>query len=474
MSSNYNISTNRKIECDTVVIGGGVAGCAAAISSARGGAKTILVEAGGTLGGQAGIGLVTPLSSTSSKSGERFGGLTDEIIKEVIALTKKYVFSNEEGNRGYPVSPHILKYVFLKKCMEYGVDVHFHSMLCDAETRNGKVDSVIIKDKSGFLQISAKSFIDASGDADLILLSGDDNTLGSEKDVFEQLVENQLDINHSNNAKDDKYEDEHLMQPVSLFFVMRGVDVKKASELNNKKLVFGDLGITKERFNSWEFAGTTGFQIVSENIPTPQNRVLVTLGRHQDEAVVNMSRILNINGGNAEELSRGEAQAQLQLIAIVDFLKTFIPGFENAYLVETSSRLGIRESYRLRGRYVLSGSELINGASFEDTVCRGYYIVDIHDPRGRHGAIGGHLKKDYFEVPYRSLCSNKFTNLLACGRCISVDHVAHSATRIQGTCILTGQAAGCAAALAVKTNTDVCDVDTNLLTQQLKKDGMII
>lgn len=472
MFHNYDFKSMRTMECDTLVIGGGVAGSSAAIASARSGAKTILAEAGGTLGGQAGVGLVTPLSSEKSKSGISFGGLVEEIIEKTSELTKKYVCVNESEKDVYTISPHILKYTLLKMASDSKVTLCFHTVLCDVETDDSKIISAILHDKSGFLRIKAKSFIDASGDADMVYLSGDDYVLGSERDVYKQLEKNSLDKVHGDGNTYEKYNGESLMQPVSLFFIMRGVDYKKACRLNNKSIHFGDLGITKDKFEKWKFAGTEGFEITSDCVPTPQNRVLVSHGRHKDEAVINMSRIININGADAEDLSNGEVRAQLQLIAIVDFLQAFIPGFENSYLVESSSRLGVRETRRLCGRYKLAGEDVINCCKFDDAVCQAEYIIDIHDPQGRKGAIGGNIKGDYYEIPFRSLCSKKFNNLLVCGRCISCDHVAHSATRIQGSCILTGQAAGTAAAISSSEGMPACDVPTEFLRKELVQNNV--
>lgn len=473
MICNYDFKSMRTIECDTLVVGGGVAGCSAAIASARKGAKTVLAEAYGTLGGQAGVGLVTPMSSTSElnrKDMPKFGGYIEELFDEVAKLTKKYVSVNENEEDVYELSPHMTKYVLLKHACESGVRICFHTVLCDVETTDGKIVSAILHDKSGYLRVIAKSYIDASGDADLVYLANDDHVTGSEPNVFEQLVKNDLASSHVNKDKADVYDGVGLMQPVSLFFVMRGVDSKKAVAYENGKIMFGDFGITKEKFEAWEFCGSEGFVITDERVPSPQNRVLVTKGRHKDEVVVNMSRIININGSDADDLSDGEVRAQLQIVAVVDFLQKFIPGFENSYLVETSSRLGVRESRRLVGKYKLTGDDVINCRSFDDSICKAYFSIDIHDPRGKFGAIGGELKKNYFEVPFSALCSAKYSNLTVCGRCISCDHIAHAAARIQGCCILTGQACGTAAAIAVKTGVEVCDVNSGELRKQLIAD----
>ncbi len=473
MSEIYAIDINRELICDTLVIGGGLAGSSAAITSARGGLDTILVEAGGTLGGQAGIGLVTPMDATADRKGNTFGGLALELTQESARLTNTYMKAPDEDSHYGSIAPQMTKYALIKMAHESGVKLHFHTMLADVATDGDRLAYAILHDKSGFLKVRAKYFIDATGDADLVYLSGDNYVSGSEKGVYAQLIEKNLDKVHESDVQ-CSYNDEGLMQPVSLFFIMRGVDFEKAASLNNKKLVFGDLGITRERFAQWPFAGAEGFEITSDAIPTPQGRVLVSHGRHRDEAVVNMSRIIGINGANADDLSDGETRAQLQMIAIVDFLKTFIPGFESAYLTEMSCRLGVRESRRLVGRYVLSGREVISCARFEDVICRANYIVDIHDPMGKNKAIGGQIEGDFFEIPYGSICSKKYKNLMAAGRCVSCDHVAASAVRIQGTCILTGQAAGAACVAAHAANASPCHLPYAELRKELEKEGVVL
>ena len=151
----------------------------------------------------------------------------------------------------------------------------------------------------------------------------------------------------------------------------------------------------------------------------------------------------------------------------MDFLKRFVPGFENSFLVESGNTLGVRETRRLVGRYVLSGLDAINCVHFDDDVACGSYMIDIHDPHGKRKALGGEITGTCYGIPYRSLTPKTIKNLLVAGRCISADHVAHASTRIQGTCCMTGQAAGTAAALAADKNISVADVDTNLLIERL-------
>lgn len=473
---NLSFVAEREIKTDVLVAGGGVGGCAAALAAARCGAKVILLESGGTLGGQAGIGLVTPLDAVVTKKEHKsLGGIITELCRDITEAGEKYCFNDDPEKLHRSLhSPHITKYILLKKLNEAGVEVRFHTTLVSVETEGERVTSAIILDKSGFAVIAADSFIDATGDADMVVMSGAEYVSGSEPGVFESLAQNGMDNRHFSDEKYSAYSHDGIMQPVSIFFIMGGVDVSLAAKLNNKRLSFGDLGITREKFEAWEFAGTCGFEINGDRIPMPQGRVLVSRGPREDMAVVNMSRVTGINGADADSLNEGELKAQLQLIAIVDFLQKFIPGFENSYLIQSANTLGVRETRRLKGRYVLTGNEAILCERRDDSIARGTYMIDIHDPNGKAAAIGGALKGDFYDIPYGCLLAKEFDNLLACGRCISVDHIAHSSTRIQGTCILTGQAAGTAAALSLKKGIAPAQLDVNELRARLIEDGVYL
>ncbi|MBO4343302.1 MAG: FAD-dependent oxidoreductase [Clostridia bacterium] len=463
---------NKKIKrSDVVICGGGLAGSAAAIAAARLNKKVVLVESSGVLGGIATLGLVTPLDSRESKSRISFGGILEEICDKTIFYSRKYCKDNldKEGKTIDIAAPHILKYVLLKTCVEAGVEIMFHSELVSAKTNENVIKSVMVQTKSGQVEIFASEFIDGSGDGILIYESGAPYILGSEANIVSQLSDAGYD------GKDDldtSYKGK--MQPVSIFFSMGGVEPDIAKKYNGRSLEFGELGITREIFEKWEFAGTCGFEITDNTIPTPQNRILMTETPRVGVMAINMSRVLDIDGSDADSLNKGEIEAQLQVIALVDFLKSFVPGFENAYLIESGSTLGIRESRRLIGKYVLKGLDVYYTRKFENAIGRGFYLIDIHDPRGKTGAIGGDIKGDYYEIPYGTLINGKVKNLLVCGRCISADHMAHSATRIQGTCVITGQAAGTAAALAIEKGTTAFDLDESSVHAKLQENGVFL
>ena len=469
----FTKSIERNLSADVLVVGGGVGGCAAAIAAARNGAKVILAEEAGCLGGQAGFGLVTPVGSVVTMSGKSFGGLVEEIWQNVKEETTKYCVHNPQHEDSFIASPHILKYVLLKLATDAGVDVRFHTTLIDAISENGKVTEAIFADRSGLVSISAKIFIDGTGDGNLIALSGADYVIGSEEDAYASLKDNGLDRVH---CQEGTYESskEKALQPVSIFFTMGNVDMEKAMSYNNKALKYEDLGITKEEFKKWKFAGTCGFEDNGDLIPMPQGRILVSYSPVEGVAVLNMSRVVGIDGSDAASLSEGEIKAQLQLIAIVDFLKTFVPAFKDSYLIQSACSLGIRETRRLAGVETLKGGDVITAKQIENPIARGSYIIDIHDPKGKSMAIGGAIKGDFYDIPYGAIVSQNRSNLFACGRCISADHVAHSSSRIQGTCVMTGQAAGTAAAMCAGNNISPKDLSEVCLKQKLIDDGVYL
>ncbi len=475
---NRALSVKRSLSCDVLVVGGGVAGVSAALAAARHGRHVILCESSGVLGGQATLGAVTPLSSHKDRNDVSFGGIAEELVEGLIGLSKQYAVPEVGATWdtvSFLASTHSLKYLLLKLLDEAGVKVMFHTVLADAEAADGRVRSAYLLEKGGLVKVEAEQFIDASGDADLCVLCREKTVLGSEKGVYDELVGTGLDDVHEENDKSvvrSYTSEEGLMQPVSIFFVLGGVDYKTAASYNNKPLTYEDLGIPQEEFRRLPYFGKVGFEENAEHkdlVPLPQGRILVTHGIRPDYAVINMSRVNGINGADAESLSKGEVEAQLQIFAILDLLKRCVRGFENCYLVSSADTLGVRETRRVVGKTVLSGLDVIECRRFPDAIARGSYMIDIHDPKGQRKALGGFIKGAFYEIPYGSICPAVNENLFVCGRCISCDHVAHSSTRIQGTCILTGQAAGTAAALSVG-KSDRCDAET--LRTALMADGV--
>ncbi len=475
MEYNFSVNAPLRYNAEVIVAGGGLAGCAAAIAAARNGADTMLIEASGMVGGLATLGYVSPLDATTKRNDEPFGGLVSEIVESTRELTKKY------GGPDYfllKVAPEMLRFVLLDMLKKAGVKILFHASIVGAEKSENSISHIFLSTKSGIEVAKAERFIDTTGDGDLIAFAGEKFVKGSEPGVFEQLYDQNLDKIHFQNGESVSYggyKSDGLMQPVSVMFSMGNVNCEVAQKYCNRMLTYSDLGISKEEVMKLPYFGTVGFEDNGDYLPLPQGRVLIVkFGIKGNFALVNMSRVIGVDATDAEEKSRAEEIAQMQILYLCDFLIRFIPGFENAYLYTSSHTLGVRETRRLVGKYVLTGSQAIECEKFDDAVAGGSYIIDIHDPQGKKKAIGGMIKGDCYDIPYRCLLPQNTNNLLVAGRCISVDHVAHSSTRIQGTCIMTGQAAGTAAALSLKENVSPCELDVKKLQSILRNDGVNI
>lgn len=454
---------------DVVVAGGGIAGCSAAIASAREGASTILIESGGCLGGSITGSLVAPISSVKSKDNKiEFGGILFEIMHEAGKIAQAYCGAENKGANWSGTSLHPYKYAFVKLLTESNATPLFHMFVTDVVSDDkGKIEYIVVSTKAGLRKIKGKVFIDATGDGDIMGKSAADTIVGSEPNVLKSVTEDKSQrLESPKNLKSNDYVGQ--LQPVSYMMLYGNVDVEKALQYMNKKLTFSQLGITKEEFLKWEYANTLGFETdETDTVPMPQGRVWLCASARKNEAVINMSRIIGVNACDPLSYSDAEVKATLQLVAIMSFLKNFIPGFENSYMIEYSSTLGIRESRRLIGDYVLTGRDTIQCKPFKDTIAHGSYIIDIHDPTGKRMAIGGQVHQNYYSIPYRCLVTRKVPNLATAGRSISSDHVSMSSTRIQGTASLTGQAAGTAAAMAVKEDVSMSDVNVEKLQEKL-------
>lgn len=461
-----------RYHAEVAVIGGGVAGCAAAISAARHGADTLLIEQSGMLGGMATLGHVSPLDARTTQLGEHFGGLIDEIVSRVEDMNRQYGGANHALRNG----PEFLRLVLLQMVRESGARILFHAALAGVERRENRIVHAFLHTKSGMEALEAQCWIDASGDGDLMAEAGEEYVLGSEKGVFEELIVSGMNRVHFEEGKATEtyqgYAASGLMQPVSMMFTMENVDFSKCDHLSNRLLTFEDLHIDREEFFRLPYAGTVGFEENGDYVPLPQGRILINRSAREEQVLVNMSRVIGVDATDAVALSHAEEAAQLQILYLSDFLIRYIPGFEKAYLMASSHTLGVRETRRLAGRYVLRGREAIECVPFPDTVAQGSYMIDIHDPQGKRKAIGGKLKKPCYSIPYRCLLPKTVENLLVCGRCISVDHIAHASTRIQGTCILTGQAAGTAASMAKAQGWEPARLAAEELRQNLQKDGV--
>ncbi len=410
-------------EAEVVVVGGGPGGLCAAVAAAEEGADTLLIERYGFLGGMATAGLVNPFMTWHAGGQPIIRGLFERILERL----------DDYGGWGGPrqssaFDEEMFKFVAEDLCEEAGVRLSLHTMLADAEAADGRVERIATLSKSGLRAVEGDIFIDGTGDGDLAAWAGAEVETGRE-------------------------EDGHC-QPMTLCFRMQNVDIDRLpsrAEINELYDAAKDRG----------------------EIDNPRENVLKFYTPHDREVHFNTTRVVMHDATDAEEMTEAELISRRQVRQMVRFLINEVPGFENAWLSEVAPQIGIRESRRVIGDHVLNVDEVLGAQKFEDGIARGSYAVDIHNPAGTGTVIKRLPPGESYDIPYRCLTPRGFDNMLIAARCISADHGAHSSLRVMPIVMAIGEAAGCAAQMALA-DTDVRSVDTDALREGLVERGASI
>lgn len=401
---------------DLIVVGGGISGVAAAVSAAREGLSVLLLEKFGSLGGAMSNSLVFPFMSFRVRGKD--GRLTSEgIFTEMQERKLKY---KDQGWETY-------KLVFDDMATESGVEVLFHVTAFEAVTDGREIKSLKVATKSGVIEFSADFFIDASGDGELIAMTGCDYQLGRESDGF--------------------------CQPMTTCFRMSGVDLKKFRE---------EESALQEKYKEYQEAG---------RLINPRENLLVFTGVGEGILHFNTTRVIKHDPTDPFDVSRAEMLARRQVIEMVEFMKENSTAFEHSSLVYIANHIGVRESRKLKGVHILTADELKACTDFEDTIALGKYDIDIHNPVGSGTYIYKFKDGEYYRIPYRSLLPKEYDNMLVAGRCLSADHEAHSSVRIMPICACMGEAAGVAIATAKKTGANAHTVDVQAVRARLIEKG---
>ncbi|MEM3658323.1 MAG: FAD-dependent oxidoreductase [Candidatus Hadarchaeum sp.] len=451
------IRTPVLIKADVVVVGGGPAGLVAAIAAARNGAKTVLIERFGFLGGMATTGL--PLLGFHNRLGEQLiRGIPYEIVQRVIDLggSPGFFFCPHHGSF-VPIDPNVFKYVAARMLMEVNVTTLLYTLAVrPILSDNNCVSGVVIESKTGRAAILGSVVIDATGDADLAVKAG--------APYMQRDLEN--------------------LQPATLMFRMANVDIDAVCAYLEKHPY--ELKITSWADNVWSPAYfkqapywiLIGLQHVvslaksQKEYQGIQNYVILITSPHKGEVAVNMAKI-RVDGTNTEDVSRASFSAMLTVFDIARFLKKYVPGFENAYIVDISPTLGIRETRMIRGDYVLTEDDVLQDRTHEDGIALCGYFIDVHEPDGGERAFKGGPTKG-FTIPFRSLLPKGLNNVLVVGRSISATPLAHGSIRVMGPCMATGQAAGTAAAIAALRECSLRDLDFTDLRKNLTEQGVYL
>ncbi len=442
---------------DVLVAGGGVAGVAAAVSAARQGAKTLLVERYGFLGGLATAGLVNPFMSSYTSTGEPLIG---GFFREMCARMK-----DMGGLFGRAFDPEAMKYAAQEMVLEAGGQLLYHTWIAGVRKSGAKAVGVDAVTKSRTEHIDAKVLVDATGDGDLAARAGAPFEMGNP---------------------------EHgLTQAMTLMFTVGGVEIRPALEYalrHPDQMRFPKPATPEDVDRMLQGAvGVAGFyKEVDEardkgEFPVPQEMVFFIAMPTPGQVVVNTTHIGGLDGTDSWDLTKAEIEGRRQAMSLMDFFKKYVPGFEKSYLIQTAPQIGIRETRRIIGEHVFNVDDVAQGRKYEDVVMRSAYAVDIHSPVGRgyvrkdDGKPGiGPARGDWYEVPYRCLVPLEVDQLLVAGRCISSTHEGQAAMRIMPNCMALGQAAGAAAALCAETGASPRTLDPVQLRKVLLEQGAII
>jgi hypothetical protein len=442
---------------DVIVAGGGTAGVFAGVSAARAGAKVLVVESFGSVGGSGTNAQVTPLMRNIS-SGENLNrGLTDDLKRRMCVRGDG---ATDAGGNDNWFNPEGMKYVLERMLLDYGAELLYHTHVVAPVMEGEYLKGVVVHNKGGLQVLRASVFIDATGDADLAVASGVPFMAGDEDGVH---------------------------QAMSLRFTLAGLDLGR---LNDFLSPHGQ-GSTDPRFMHfwmvWEKGSTLEplfRQAVQEGTLLERDgdyfQAFSMPGR-PGELSFNCPRIradLN-DGADPWHLSAAQIDGREGIERLTQFCRLYLPGCENAYLGSYAPMVGVRESRRIQGDYTLTLEDILQCRTFPDAVCRNHYPVDIHTVRNRerlhHTTTGDapYFRKDTFhEIPYRAMLPLGVSNLLVPGRTASATFEAQSAIRVQQNCHSMGEAAGLAAALAARNHGgDVRAVDPLALREQLRALG---
>lgn len=444
------------IRTQVLVIGSGAAGQTAALAAARNGADTLLVESAGFLGG---ISATLPWLGFHDRDYRLIvKGIPLEFCRKLQAMGAASAFElDPKCASGISIDSHWWKILLMQLMREAGVRLLMHSPVVDTIREGDRIRGVVVENKSGRQRIEADITIDCSGDGDVAARGGVKWEKGRTADG--------------------------LVQAPTLVFKLGGVSRErfiagcKDPAINYREWIQPYPEIREKmmrRIDRMHVIICGGYAKLIEkaraagDFDVPQSRVVGVKLHRPDEYLVVMTRVLGLDPTDIRSLTDAYAKVYEQIPVLVRFFKKYVPGFEESHLREIAPMLGVRESRRITGDYVLTAEDLIQGRVFDDAVCMGGYHIDIHRPAGTW--VDSHNVRAY-TVPIRSLIARDVEGLMMAGKCLSATHEAVASTRVIPICQGQGQGAGTAAALAVKAGKSVRQVPVSQLQDTLAAQG---
>ena len=442
---------------DVAVIGGGPGGIPAAIAAARQGAKVLLVEKNGFLGGNMAIGL--PLLGYLDKDGNTvIKGIAQELVD---AMTELGCCSPHtwcpNHNSVTIMDEEVFKVVALDKCMKAGVEILLYTQVIDTNVENGELKSVTLFGKGRKMELEADVFIDATGDGDVGYMAGARYSMGQK--------------------------DTGTLQPPTQMCTIEGVDLPRLFDYldeHPEQMVQGKAHESYPGYNASFFRANpkvhalVGFRKLYGELkekgilPVDRDTLIYITTLTEGRINLNCTRHLGINGSDVKDLTRATIEGHFQNMKLIEVLRQYIPGFENARLVRFYPFIGIRETRCFHGLETLTEEDLLAGKIHDTAVGLGAYIIDIHSGDGS-GTICKKVKP--YGLPYGMTVSADISNLMFSGRCASMDAVAMSSCRVMPPLMAMAQGAGVGAALAVKKGIKPGQVDAQEVRAILRADG---
>lgn len=410
-------------EYDVIVAGSGPAGTAAAVMAGRMGAKVLIIEWNNAIGG----------ISTSGMMSHWTGSVTSPMYTEILQRSADMNEGEQKGKIQQFINPENLKTVYLDMLKDADVDVLLYTFVCGVVMEGDQLTGVITESKSGRRVFRSKVVVDGTGDGDVAAFAGVEYHKGRESDG--------------------------KMQPTTLMFKVAGVDMSRAVLLGSFESTY--------QTEKGELQA-----LAKEHIPYPAGHLLAYKSTLPGIVTCNMTNCTDIDGTKAEDLTRAEIVCRSQMPAIVKYLREFVPGFENCYIISAGSMMGVRETRHFKGVYTLNENDILTAKVFDDWVVRGaHFNFDVHNMTGS-GLDATGVQKHWtqpkgYTIPYGCLVPEKINGLLLSGRNISGTHIAHSNYRVMPICVGIGAAAGAAAAAAIKKGIQVRDIKGEELQDRL-------
>ena len=439
-----------------VVVGSGAAGINAAIASARNGAETLLIERAGFLGG---ISATLPWIGFHDQDYRQIiKGIPHEIVERLWDVNAASPYELDvKCSSIISIDTHWWKIIAMQMVQEAGVNLMLHTLVVDTLREDDRITGVVVEHKSGRQMILADVVIDCSGDGDVAARGGVAWEKGRTKDG--------------------------LVQAPTLVFRMGGLSREgfiegcRNPDINYREWVAPYPEIRQklvDRLDEMQVIVTGGYAPLFEkaraagDLDVPQTRLVGVKLHKPDEYMVVTTRILGLDPTSVHNMTDAYTRLYQQIPQLIRFFRKYVPGFEASHLVEIAPMMGVRESRRIMGDYVLSEDDVVTGREHDDVVALGGYHIDIHRPAGTW--VDSKNVQTY-DVPFRSLIARDVEGLLMAGKCLSATHEAVASTRVIPICMAQGQAVGTAAALAVRKKISPRDLKTSELRNVLIDQG---